>query len=349
MTKVECTELRPEYIVSRVIKGGWQLAGDHGKVDRVNAVRDMLEFVDAGIVTFDCADIYTGVESMIGGFIQLLRRNRGEQALNGIKVHTKFVPDYDRLARINRDYVVGIIDRSLQRLRLERLDLVQFHWWDYAIPGFLDTLMILDELRQEGKIDKLGVTNFDATHISKITAAGIDLVSAQVQYSLLDHRPAGEFTECCRARNVSLLCYGVLAGGFISRRWLGKADPGYRFDNRSLVKYRLIIDEFGGWPLFQILLTVLDELAKRHRVSLSAVAMRFILDRPQVAAVIIGARYADYLPATLAAFDFTLTARDIAALEEVLAQRSGPHGPVYALERDRNGRHGRIMKYNLNE
>ena len=59
-------ELRPGYSVSQIIKGGWQLAGGHGNFDRRQAINDMLSFVDHGITTFDCADIYTGVEEMIG-------------------------------------------------------------------------------------------------------------------------------------------------------------------------------------------------------------------------------------------------------------------------------------------
>ena len=74
---VEAAELRPGYAISRVIKGGWQLAGDHGAVDPAAAIRDMEAFVDAGITTFDCADIYVGVEEMIGAFIGDLRRRRG--------------------------------------------------------------------------------------------------------------------------------------------------------------------------------------------------------------------------------------------------------------------------------
>ncbi|HEX6093221.1 MAG TPA: aldo/keto reductase, partial [Dongiaceae bacterium] len=66
MGKVERTALRPGYEISRVIRGGWQLAGGHGAVDRAAAVEDLAAFYEAGIVTFDCADIYTGVEELIG-------------------------------------------------------------------------------------------------------------------------------------------------------------------------------------------------------------------------------------------------------------------------------------------
>ena len=87
--------LAPDYEISRVIRGGWQLASDHGAVKSDDPVADMVAFADAGITTFDCADIYTGVEETIGRFRLRYRDLRGEEALGRIKVHTKFVPDLD--------------------------------------------------------------------------------------------------------------------------------------------------------------------------------------------------------------------------------------------------------------
>ena len=117
--------LRDNYTISRIIKGGWHLAGDHGAIDPRQAVKDMAVFVEAGITTFDCADIYTGVEELIGRF----RREYPTLAAQ-VQVHTKFVPDLSDLSKLDSAYVERIIDRSLQRLGMERLDLVQFHWWD---------------------------------------------------------------------------------------------------------------------------------------------------------------------------------------------------------------------------
>lgn len=342
------TTLRRGYSISRIIKGGWQLAGGHGTFDRTEAIRDMTRFVDAGINTFDCADIYTGVEEMIGEFILALRRDRGEAALDGIHVHTKLVPDFDVLATCSEADIKMIIDRSLKRLNVERLDLVQFFWWDLNEGDPVTTLATLAELQRKGKIRHLGATNWDSDAIKPFIDAGLDLVSMQVQYSLLDARPQGRFADWCRQNNIQLLCYGTLAGGFLTENWLGKPDPGYQFENRSLVKYRLIIDEFGGWDLYQTLLATLGQVAKKHGVSISAVASRAILDRPQVAAVIIGAKTARHLDSTLSIFELEFDQEDIQAIDSILAMRSGPKGPVYGLESDKDGRHGRIMKYNLN-
>jgi len=346
--RVETTELRPGHAMSRILKGGWQLAGDHGAVDPAQAIADMEAFVDAGITTFDCADIYKGVEEMIGTFIADLRNRRGAEVADRVVVHTKLVPDLTRLADIRPDEVEAIVDRSLQRLRIERLPLVQVFWWDMALGRPIEALEVLKDCQRKGKIANLGTTNWDSDVMDRFIDAGYDIASAQVQYSLLDRRAAGRFADWGARRGVGIICYGVLAGGFLTDAWLGRPDPGFAFENRSLVKYRLIIDEFGPWELFQTLLSTLRAIADRHGVALASVATRWVLDQPQVAGAIVGARYARHLPQTLEAFRFALDAADRAAIAAVLSQAAGPDGPVFGLESDRSGRHGRIMKYNLN-
>jgi aryl-alcohol dehydrogenase-like predicted oxidoreductase len=349
MTTVETIALAPGYRISRIVRGGWQLAAGHGPLEAERAIADMAAFLEAGVTTFDCADIYTGVEDMIGRFRERIVAERGQEALAGFKVHTKFVPDWVALAKIDRAYVRRIVDRSLQRLRMERLDLVQFHWWNYEVPRAVDAALMLKELQDEGKIELIGGTNFDTPHTRALLEASVPLVSMQVQYSLLDARPEHGLTALCAERGIKLLCYGTVAGGFLSERWLGAPEPREPFANRSLVKYKLIVDDFGGWTLFQKLLEVLRDVGRKHGVSLTAVATRWVLDRPQVAGAIVGARYADHLPDTVSVFGFALDDADRAAIDAVLARRTGPAGDTYALERDREGRHGRIMNYNLNK
>ncbi|MFO1151115.1 MAG: aldo/keto reductase [Alsobacter sp.] len=345
---METVELRPGYRISRVIRGGWQLAGGHGAIDRVTAVDDFIAAFDAGLTTFDCADIYTGVEELYGDVRAKLRATRGEAEAARLHVHTKLVPDLDILPRIRRADVEAIVDTSLRRLRMDRLDLVQFHWWDYAHPGWIDVFHWLAELRRAGKIRHVAGTNFDTEHVSAVLAAGIPLVALQVQYSALDHRPSRSLADLCLRHDVRLLCYGSVAGGFLSDRWLGRREPAAPFENRSLVKYKLIIDDFGGWDLFQQLLRALRAVADRHGADIATVASRLVLERPGVAAVIVGARNGSHVEANAAISALNLAAEDLAEIEAVLAQREGPEGDVYALERDRTGRHGSIMKYNLN-
>jgi aryl-alcohol dehydrogenase-like predicted oxidoreductase len=347
--KVERIALRPGYEISRVIRGGWQLAGGHGAVDRAVAVDDLTAFCEAGIVTFDCADIYTGVEELIGEFRKQYADRRGRDSLSHVRVHTKLVPDLELLPRIKKNDVRAIIDRSLARLNMERLDLVQFHWWDYETPGMIETALWLDELRCDGKVELIGGTNFDAANTGALLDAGVPLATMQVQYSLLDARPEHGLVDLCRKHDIHLLCYGSVAGGFLADRWLGAPEPRPPFENRSLTKYKLIIDDFGGWNLFQELLRALRRIADRHGTDIATVASRAVLDRPRVAAVIVGARNRSHLAANLAITALKLTSADHEQINAVLARRKGPEGDCFTLERDRTGRHGAIMKYNLNK
>lgn len=341
-------ELSPGYDISRVIRGGWQLSGSHSASVSEDPVNDMLAFADAGITTFDCADIYTGVEDLIGTFRLRYRNLRGVEAMARIRVHTKFVPDLEILPRIDKAYVTQVIDTSLRRLKMDCLDTVQFHWWTYDVPRWLETVSWLEELRRAGKINRIGGTNFDTACMTEMIGSGIPLTSMQVQYSLLDRRPAKVMVDAAKKANVALFCYGTVAGGFLGERWLGVAEPQPPLENRSLVKYKLIIDDFGGWLLFQELLGALARVAARHGTDIATVASAAVLARPGVAAVIVGARNRSHLPSNLKIASLRLSAEDRAEIDAILVRSRDLPGDVYALERDATGRHGSIMKYNLN-
>ena len=337
-------ELTPGYSISCLLKGGWQLARGHGRVDAAAALADMDRFVDAGITTFDCADIYTGVEALIG---EWMTKRTGRSARVPVQVHTKYVPDLDRLAAHSKADVVRGVDRSLTRLGLDCVDLVQLHWWDYEIPGYVEAAAWLDDLRRAGKVRHVGLTNFDQRRLAEIVTAGIRLVSHQVQYSVLDRRPANGIAERCARGGIGLLCYGALAGGFLSERYLEQPDPAPPLENRSLVKYRLIIDEFGGWDRFQAMLATLHEIASRHGVGIGAVAIRWVLDQPNVSGVIVGARHARYLDQARHACGLALDDDDRAAVARVQSASRGPAGDTYDLERVKGGAHASIMRYTL--
>jgi aryl-alcohol dehydrogenase-like predicted oxidoreductase len=345
---VQRISLSPEYDISRVIRGGWQLSDSHSSSTNDDPVGDMIAFADAGITTFDCADIYTGVEDLIGRFRAEYLKSRGAEALAKIRVHTKFVPDMARLPDISKDYVEGVINTSLQRLGLEQLDIVQFHWWNYDVNRWLETAQWLEELRRAGKINRIGGTNFDTDHLLAIRKSGVPMSSMQVQYSLLDRRPEKAFMDVALKQNVAVFCYGTVAGGFFGERWLGVPEPHAPLENRSLVKYKLIIDDFGGWALFQELLQTLSVIAQRHDTDIATIASAAVLARTGVAAVIVGARNRSHLAANLRIADVRLGQQDHDAIEAVLAKSNQLAGDLYALERDVTGRHGSIMKYNLN-
>ncbi len=346
---IERIELRPGYTISRIVKGGWHLAGGHGKVNADRAIEDMRAFVAAGITTFDCADIYTGVEELIGQFLKKYQPAFAAGELAPVQVHTKYVPDYNALATLTKADTTAIIDRSLKRLGVEQLDLVQFSWWDYNIPRYVEVATHLAELQQAGKIRYLGVTNFDGRHLKEILDAGVPIVANQVQYSILDNRPVDDLHDLTETYNMPYLCYGVLAGGFLSDRYLNVADPVPPFENRSLTKYRLIIDEFGGWDAFQEVLAALRKIADKYEVGIAEVASRYMLENPLVAGIIIGARNQKHLEKIKKLHSFKLDEADKTVIHRLITKSQGPNGPVFGLERDKTGKHGRIMKYNLNQ
>ncbi len=342
-------EIQPGYTISRIVKGGWHLAGGHGAIDKEAAIADMLAFVESGITTFDCADIYTGVEALIGEFLRKYRTSFSRGSLPAVQIHTKYVPDYDALSSLRKEDTEAVIDRSLKRLGTERLDLVQFAWWDYQVPGYVETAMHLQEMQQAGKIRYIGVTNFDGQRLGEILDAGVPVVANQVQYSILDHRVERDLNALGAEYDITYLCYGVLAGGFLSDQYLGKEDPKPPLENRSLVKYRLIIDEFGGYQLFRQALEVMRTIADQYGVGIAEVAARYILQKPMVGGVIIGVRNRRHLAAMQRMENFELSENDLEKLRKIREQAKGPLGPFYALERDKTGKHGAIMKYNLNE
>src|SRR5882757_1158519 len=324
MAVIPRTRLTPQYEISRVIKGGWQLAGDHGPIDPARADHDMAVFVKAGITTFDCADIYTGVEPMINKI-----RVRHPALAAQSQIHTKLVPDLTELDRVDAAYVERIVDRSLERLHTQRLDLVQFHWWNYGVPRYVEAAMALERLRVKGKIAHIGVTNFDVPHLMGLLDAGVPVVAHQLQYSLLDARALHGMVQACQARGIGLLCYGTVAGGFLSDRWLAKPEPGRGCSNRSLIKYKLIIDDFGGWELFQELLRALRHIADKHSCDIATVASRAMLQRAAVAAVIVGATNTSHLDSNARIGAIELDSADLAAIAAVTARHVGPDGDVF--------------------
>ena len=313
-------QFTPDLSVCRILNGMWQVSGAHGNIEPEAAVQSMFAYLDSGLTTWDLADHYGPAEDFVGEFRRRLASSRGEQALSGLQAFTKWVPPPGRMTE---GLVEENVARSLRRMDVETLDLLQFHWWDYQDDGYLDAMAHLSKLRDDGKIKHLGLTNFDTEHMQRITARGFRVVSNQVQYSLIDRRPEVQMVQFCREHDISLLAYGTLCGGLLSEEYLGRPEPERReLNTASLGKYKQMIDAWGGWELFQELLATLKVIAGKHRVSVANVAVRYILDRPAVAGAIIGARLgvSDRREDNLRVFDFDLDADDHLQIEAVLAR-----------------------------
>jgi aryl-alcohol dehydrogenase-like predicted oxidoreductase/enamine deaminase RidA (YjgF/YER057c/UK114 family) len=296
---------------SRLICGLWQVADlekDGPTIDPEEGADALEDYAKAGFDTFDMADHYGSAELITGRLLSRYNNPTGRPL-----AFTKWCPPPGPMtAEVVRR---GVADR-LARLGVERIDLLQFHWWTFEHLAWLDALHELTRLRDEGLIANIGLTNFDAAHLRLALSDGIPIATNQVSFSLIDRRAAGDLSDLCRARGVKLLAYGTLCGGFLSERWLGRPEPDSMPDwSRS--KYKRFIDAAGGWDAFQGILRAAAQIAARHGVSIANVATRWVLDHDTVAASIIGARLgeSEHRDDNLGTFGFALDASDHAALE----------------------------------
>lgn len=339
------------YTCSRVINGCWQLSAEHclkGRLDIDDAVKAFHMLKERGLTTFDCADIYTGVEDILGRFVDELKA-RGNYSHEDIQIHTKYVPDLNILSQVDFAYTEKVVDRSLLRMHRDCLDLVQFHWWDYEVPGMMETAFDLVRLQEKGKIRHVAMCNFDTAHLKQMVEAGIPVVSNQTQYSLFDRRPERALLPYSREQGVYSFCYGTLSGGFLSERWIGVKREDFEPETRSHVKYLQIIEDSLGWEGFQKLLLLLREIAGAHGVSISNVAVSYILSQPGVGAVMVGCRNSRHVEDNARLASLELTEGEIGRIRAFIEQYPTPEGEPFTLERTPGSRYRNIMKMNLNK
>ncbi len=173
---VEKCQLGSELEISRVLTGLWQIADLERCGQTLNphsTALSMKPYVDAGFTTFDMADHYGSAEIIAGTF------SKSNPA--SAELLTKWVPQPGRLTK---DDVRKAVEKALSRLNSNSIDLLQYHAWNYADASYLDQLFWLQELKKEGLIKHLGLTNFDAIHLRIVKRSGIDVVSNQICYSL---------------------------------------------------------------------------------------------------------------------------------------------------------------------
>lgn len=204
------------------------------------------------------------------------------------------------------------------RLQVQALPLVQFFWADYGVKRYVDVARMLGELREEGVIRELGVTNFDLPRLRELVDAGIPVVSnqvgpparvrrvrgrlhhprpfiskppplptramPQVQLSALDQRPIQSgMAAYCASKNIKLLAFGTVGAGILSERYLGQPAPGesqIREGGYSLSMYSATASRFGPWELVQELLAEMAAIAAKHPgATIANVAQRFVLQQ----------------------------------------------------------------------
>uniref|UniRef100_A0ACD5XVZ6 Uncharacterized protein n=1 Tax=Avena sativa TaxID=4498 RepID=A0ACD5XVZ6_AVESA len=306
--------------VCRVVNGMWQVSGaSWGRAAPAKAVDAMLAYADGGLATFDMADIYGPAEDLYGMFINRVRRERPAEMLEEVKGLTKWVPPP---VKMTRSYVEENINRSRKRMDVAALDMLQFHWWDYSNPGYLDALKHITDLKEEGKIKTVALTNFDTERLQIILENGIPIVSNQVQHSIVDMRPQKKMAELCQLTGVKLITYGTVMGGLLSEKFLDTnvsiPFAGPPLNTPSLQKYKRMVDAWGGWSLFQALLQTLKKVSLKHGVPISTVAVRYILNQTSVAGSMVGVRLglSEHIRDTNAILSLELDEEDMGSIAE---------------------------------
>ncbi|KAG9228455.1 aldo/keto reductase-like protein [Amylocarpus encephaloides] len=296
----------------RMLMGLWQFSSPAwGTASRAKINLHFRKHVDAGFIAYDMADHYGDAEVTFGQF----RSNQAD--CHKIYCATKwcvFEP-----TKVSKDLVDTKINERLTAINTSEVDLLQFHWQDYDDHQYVEVARMIHE---SPHVRNFGLCNFDTQRMNEIVDSGVNVVSNQVQFSLVDLRPTFRMAESCRKRQVKLLTYGSLCGGFLAEKWLGKITPNL-FDQQmtpSHRKYLEMITVWGGWPLFQQLLQVLFIVGQKYRVSVSSVALRWVLDHDYVGAVIIGARMgiSEHVEENLKVFAFRLDDEDKCLIREVL-------------------------------
>ena len=323
------TEKLGRVTIRRVVTGLWQMADqqrDGKPFDLDRAAEALVQYARDGFDTFDMADHYGSAEVVAG----MAHRALTASGAPAPTILTKWCPPPGPM---DAGTVRRGVEERLERLGLDCVDLLQFHWWRYTSPEYLDALDQMMRLREEGLIREIGLTNFDTGHLRLILRHGIEVVSNQVCFSLLDRRAAGQMSALCAQTGVKLLGFGTLCGGFLSQRWLGQPEPA-DIPDWSRMKYKRYVDVAGGWAPFQALLTTLGTVADKHGVSVSNVASRWVLDHDATAGVIVGARLGEgeHRADNRRILDLALDADDRAAITaatEALTPVPGDCGDEY--------------------
>ena len=296
----------------KLFAGLWQLSSPSwGTASQTQMFKQFVEYIEGGFTAFDMADHYGDAEVIFGRLRSSLPK---PDAVFGATKYCVF-----HKITVTPAVIRANVTERCQRMSADKVDLLQFHWQDYNDHQYIEALR---HLQQDERVKHLGLCNFDTARLQEVIDKDIDVVTNQVQFSLIDARPRFKMGEVCARHNVKLLTYGTLCGGFLAEKWLGKPEPQLFGPDTtpSQRKYFEMIQTWGDWDLFQTLLQTLKAIATKHNVSISNVATRWVLDFPYVGAVIIGARMgvSEHTEENLKTYGWKLDEEDQKRIEEIL-------------------------------
>ncbi|MCA9646456.1 MAG: aldo/keto reductase [Polyangiaceae bacterium] len=274
--------------------------------------------IDAGVNLVDTANVYSEgrSEELTGQWIE----GKRDRVLLATKCRfpigfgTRPVGPYDM--GLSRKAILDACDASLKRLNTDVIDLYQVHMQDGSVP-IEETLRALDDLVTAGKVRYIGCSNYAAYRLVESLWAADKLrthryASVQLQWSLAVRDAEREVIPACRHFDIGTLIWSPLARGFLSGKYKKgqKAPEGSRLESwqDSYAQF----DNDRMWNLID----VLGEVAQRHETTHAAIALAWLLNRPETTSVIMGARTMDQLNSNLKAANVKLTQKDVQALDD---------------------------------
>jgi len=273
--------------------------------------------LDAGVNFIDTADVYSYGESedLLGQAIQGIRKD----LIIATKVRMR-MSDKPNDIGLSRHHILESCDASLKRLRTDYIDLYQVHIWDPVTP-LEETLRALDDLVRWGKVRYIGVSNYAAWQIMKALWVSdrhgwVRFQSLQALYNLAIRDIEVELVPLCQDQNLGILPWSPLAFGLLSGKYRRNAPMPQGTRMQGPLKDFLPTD----WDRVYNIVDVLDEIAKGHGVPVAAVALAWLIQKPAVTSMIIGARTLDQLRENLKAAEVKLSQEEMKRLDEVSAR-----------------------------
>jgi aryl-alcohol dehydrogenase-like predicted oxidoreductase len=295
-------------------QGFWKAIG---AVDQAGADELIKSSFDAGINFFDTADVYAEGESekTLGQSLKNLKIPRKDVVI-ATKVYSRMGPGRNDVGA-SRGHIMDGVEASLRRLQMEHIDLYQIHGND-AVTPIEETLRALDTLVTQGKVRYIGCSNWQAWKIAK--ALGISeyknlarFDTLQAYYSIAGRDLERDIVPLLESEKTGLLVWSPLAGGLLSGKF-SRENQKPQDSRRSEFDFP-IVDKERTWKI----LDVMAPVAKAHNCSPARISLAWLLTKPVVTSVIIGAKRVDQLKDNLAAIDLKLKTDEIARLDEVSA------------------------------
>ena len=309
--------------------GGAGFWGAIGKLGQAEADGLLRQAIDAGINFIDTADVYSEGDSerITGQAIRNLGLARQDYIL-ATKVYGETGPGPNARGA-SRAHIADGVRASLQRLGTDHIDLYQIHGFD-AVTPIEETVRALDDLVRQGLVRYVGVSNWAAWQIMKALGLAERYglarpISLQAYYTVAGRDLEREIVPLLASEGVGLMVWSPLAGGLLSGKY-SRDTPGAEEDRRTKFAFPPV-DEARGWDTIE----AMRPIATAHGVSVAQIALAWLLSRPVVTSVIVGAKKPEQLADNIGATRVVLGAEDLAALDRVSALP--PEYPGWMLER----------------